>query len=129
MTDLVIWAQSVCRSTMALYREVKRQSECPVMVIVRKSEQGEAARQLREKQGQGTIEYSDVVDGDWDGGIETGREILAAHSGVGAVHVFSGYQVSEAIRHLIGEAHSMGLRTVVYDEAPCPVCVGIKATM
>jgi glycosyltransferase involved in cell wall biosynthesis len=114
---------------MALYREVKRQSGCPVTVIVRKNEHGEAARQLRERQGQGTIAYSDVVDGDWDGGIETGRAILAAHSGVGAVHVFSGYQVSEAIRQLIGEAHASGLRTVVYDEAPCPVCVGIKAVL
>ncbi len=129
MTDIVIWAQSVCRSTMALYREVKRQSGCPVTVIVRRSEHGEAARQLRERQGQGTIAYSDVVDGDWDGGIATGRAILAAHSGVGAVHVFSGYQVSEAIRQLIAEAHASGLRTVVYDEAPCPVCVGIKAVL
>ena len=40
MTDIVIWAQSVCRSTMALYREVKRQSGCPVTVIVRRSEHG-----------------------------------------------------------------------------------------
>ena len=127
MTDIVIWAQSVCRSTMALYREVKRQGGCRVTVIVRKSTLGEAARQLREKQGQGATAYSDVVDGEWDGGIETGRAILAAHSEPGAAHVFSGYQVSKSIRQLIGEAHSVGLRVVVYDEAPCPMCVGIKA--
>ena len=62
MTELVIWAQSVCRSTMALYREVKRLAGVPVTVVVRKNERGEWARQLRESQGQGSGEFVDVVD-------------------------------------------------------------------
>lgn len=41
MTELVIWAQSVCRSTMALYREMKRMAGVPVTVVVRKNERGE----------------------------------------------------------------------------------------
>lgn len=127
MTELVIWAQSVCRSTMSLYREVKRQCACPVLVVVRQSKHGEAARQLRERQGQAAEAYSDVVDFVWDGKIGTGMDILKAHSGVGAVHVFSGYQVSAAVRQLICEAHVRGLKTAVYDEAPCPMCVGLKA--
>lgn len=127
MTELVIWAQSVCRSTMSLYREVKRQCACPVLVVVRQSEHGEAARQVREKQGQSANAYSDVVDFVWDGKIGTGMDILKAHSGVGAVHVFSGYQVSAVVRQLICEAHARGLKAAVYDEAPCPVCMGLKA--
>lgn len=44
MTELVIWAQSVCRSTMALYREMKRMAGVPVVVVVRQSERGEFVR-------------------------------------------------------------------------------------
>ena len=129
MTELVIWAQNVCRSTMSLYREVKRQCACPVLVVVRQSKHGEAARRIREKQGQSATAYSDVVDFVWDGKLGTGMDILKAHSGDGAVHVFSGYQVSAAVRQLICEAHVRGLKTAVYDEAPCPVCVGLKAML
>ena len=129
MTELVIWAQNVCRSTMSLYREVKRQCACPVLVVVRQSKHGEEARRIREKQGQSATAYSDVVDFVWDGRLGTGMDILKAHSGDGAVHVFSGYQVSAAVRQLICEAHVRGLKTAVYDEAPCPVCVGLKAML
>ena len=93
MTELVIWAQSVCRSTMALYREVKRQAGVPVSVVMRHSERGDCARQMREAQGQGADGFADVVDIEWDGELESGRGIFVAHSGEGAVHVFSGYQV------------------------------------
>lgn len=127
MKELAIWAQSVCRSTMALYREVKRQAGCPVFVIVRQNTNGEIARLVRESQGQGESAYADVVDQYWDGLYQTGRAILDAHGN--AVHVFSGYQVSSAVRRLIGDAHVFGLRTVVYDEAPCPMCLGVKAIL
>ena len=86
MTELVIWAQSVCRSTMALYREMKRMAGVPVTVVVRKNERGEWARQLREAQGQGCGEFADVVDLEWDGEEQSGRGIFAAHCGEGAVH-------------------------------------------
>ncbi len=127
MTELVVWAQSVCRSTMGLYREVKRQAGVPVFVVVRQSSHGDAARQLRERQGQCASKYADVVDAEWDGGFESGLTILAAHSRPGFVHVFSGYQVSASVRRLIGCARSLGHRVIVYDEAPCPMCVGVKA--
>ena len=127
MTELVIWAQSVCRSTMALYREVKRMAGVPVTVVVRKNERGEWARQLREAQGQGSGEFADVVDLEWDGEEQSGRGIFAAHCGKGAVHVFSGYQVSAAVRALMQAAKEKGLRVVEYDEAPCEMCVGPKA--
>ena len=127
MTEFVIWAQSVCRSTMALYREVKRLAGVPVTVVVRKNERGEWARQLRESQGQGSGEFADVVDLEWDGEEQSGRGIFAAHCGEGAVHVFSGYQVSAAVRTLMQEAKEKGLRVIEYDEAPCEMCVGLKA--
>ena len=129
MIQLVIWAQSVCRSTMALYREVKRQAGVPVTVVVRQSKRGERARQMREAQGQGADEFADVVDVEWDGELESGRGIFAVHSGEGAVHVFSGCQVSAAVRGLMQEAHEKGLRVAVYDEAPCEMCVGVKALL
>lgn len=110
---------------MSLYREVKSQAGVPVVVVVWRSERGESARRLREAQGQGAGEFAGVVDGEWDGGLQSGREIIAEHSG--AVHVFSGYQASAAVRRLICEAHEKGCRTVVYDEAPCEMCIGGKA--
>lgn len=127
MNEIVIWAQSVCRSTMALYREVKRQSKCPVTVIVRLNACGEAVRVVREAQGQDESAYADVVDQYWDGDYLTGRAIIGEHSK--AIHVFSGYQVSSAVSRLIGDAHASGLRTIVYDEAPCEMCVGVKALL
>ena len=137
MSDIVIWAQSVCRSTMALYREVKRQAGVPVAVVLRRNACGECAQQLREAQGQGADEFADVVDIEWDGELGSGREILNARTtnhelrimNHGTVHVFSGYQVSAAVRQLICEAHEKGCRVVEYDEAPCEMCVGAKALL
>ncbi len=125
--EIVIWAHSECGSTMALFREVKRLAGVPVTVVVRRSERGEWARQLREAQGQGSGEFADVVDLEWDGEEQAGRGIFAAHCGSGAVHVFSGYQVSATVRRLICEAHEKECRIAVYDEAPCEMCIGGKA--
>lgn len=127
MREIIVWAQSVCRSTMALFREVKRQAGVPVTVVMRRDARGEDARRMRESQGQGACEFADVVDLEWDGEEQSGRGIFAAHCGEGAVHVFSGYQVSAAVRTLMQEAKEKGLRIVEYDEAPCEMCVGPKA--
>ena len=122
MTKIVIWAQSVCRSTMDLYREVKRlRDDVGVTVVLRRDGRGEDVRKLREAQGQG--DYSDVVDREWDGKVESGIELLD----LGAVHVFSGYQASRAVRELMIEAKRRALRVVEYDEAPCEMCLGGRA--
>lgn len=124
MTKIVIWAQSVCRSTMDLYREVKRlRDDVGVTVVLRRDGRGEDVRKLREAQGQG--DYSDVVDRVWDGKFESGVELLD----LGAVHVFSGYQVNRAVRELMVEAKRRALRVVEYDEAPCEMCVGVKGAL
>lgn len=129
MREIIVWAQSVCRSTMALFRDVKRQAGVPVTVVMRRDARGEDARRMRESQGQGEAEFADVVGIDWDGSLESGRTILAGRSAQGVVHVFSGYQVSAAVRTLICEAHGMGLRVAEYDEAPCEMCVGWMGAM
>ena len=120
---LVIWAQSMCRSTMALYREVRRLPRIDATVVLRQSDCAEAARRLREMQGQ--EDYSDVVDVVWNGCVASGKELL----GKGSVHVFSGYQASAAIRYLMCEAKMRGCRVVGYDEAPCEMCLGVKAVL
>ena len=124
MTKIVIWAQSVCRSTMDLYREVKRlRDDVGVTVVLRRDGRGEDVRKLREAQGQG--DYSDVVDREWDGKVESGIELLD----LGAVHVFSGYQASRAVRELMIEAKRRAFRVVEYDEAPCEMCLGVKGAL
>ena len=124
MTKIVIWAQSVCRSTMDLYREVKRlRDDVDVTVVLRRDGRGEDVRKLREVQGQG--DYSDVVDRVWDGKFESGIELLD----LGAVHVFSGYQACRAVRALMIEAKRRALRVVEYDEAPCEMCLGVKGAL
>ena len=124
MTKIVIWAQSVCRSTMDLYREVKRlRDDVGVTVVLRRDGRGEDVRKLREAQGQG--DYSDVVDREWDGKFESGIELLD----LGAVHVFSGYQACRAVRELMIEAKRRALRVVEYDEAPCEMCLGVKGAL
>ena len=124
MTKIVIWAQSVCRSTMDLYREVKRlRDDVGVTVVLRRDGRGEDVRKLREAQGQG--DYSDVVDREWDGKVESGIELLD----LGAVHVFSGYQACCAVRELMVEAKRRALRVVEYDEAPCEMCLGVKGAL
>ena len=124
MTEIVIWAQSICRSTMDLYREVKRlRDDVDVTVVLRRDERGEDVRKLREAQGQG--DYSDVVDRVWDGKVKSGIEFLD----LGAVHVFSGYQSCRAVRELMVEAKRRALRVVEYDEAPCEMCLGVKGAL
>ena len=124
MTKIVIWAQSVCRSTMDLYREVKRlRDDVGVTVVLRRDGRGEDVRKLREAQGQG--DYSDVVDREWNGKVESGIELLD----LGAVHVFSGYQACRAVRELMIEAKRRALRVVEYDEAPCEMCLGVKGAL
>ena len=124
MTGIVIWAQSVCRSTMDLYREVKRlRDDVGVTVVLRRDERGEDVRKLREAQGQG--DYSDVVDRVWNGKFESGIELL----NLGAVHVFSGYQACCAVRELMVEAKQRALCVVAYDEAPCEMCLGVKGAL
>ena len=129
MKELVIWAHSECRSTMSLYREVKRQAGVPVTIALWKYGESDDIRKLREATGQVHGEYAnlDLVPIGED--LQKGRELLKEHCGEGAVHVFCVYQNSPVWRQLILQAKKLGLRVIVYAEAPCEMCVGFKALL
>ena len=127
MRELVIWAHSECRSTMALFREVKRQAGVPVTIALWKSGEADDVRKARELTGQMPGEYAGLglipVGEDFNKGLS----LLSKHGDAGAVHVFCVYQNSPVWRRLILKAKDMGLRTVVYAESPCEMCTGAKA--
>ena len=125
--EIVIWAHSECRSTMSLYREVKRLAEVPVTIALWQHGADAEIRTRRETTGQGKGEYDDLELVPIGEDMEKGRSLLATHNGEGAVHVFCVYQVSQVWRQLIKEAKDCGARVVVYAEAPCEMCLGAKA--
>ena len=129
MKDIVIWAHSECRSTMSLYREVKRQAGVPVTIALWKYGERDDVRKSREASGQCAGEYADLDLVPIGEDLVRGQNLLAMHSGEGAVHVFCVYQNSPVWRQLILQAKKLGLRVVVYAEAPCEMCIGFKALL
>lgn len=129
MKELVIWAHSECRSTMSLFREVKRQAGVPVTIALWKYGESDDTRKLREATGQCAGEYADLDLMPVGEDLVRGQNLLAMHSGEGTVHVFCVYQNSPVWRQLILQAKKLGLRVIVYAEAPCEMCVGFKALL
>lgn len=127
--EIVIWAHSECRSTMSLFREVKRQARVPVTIALWQYGDTAEIRAKREDAGQAEGEYDDLAPVPVGEDLARGEELLAMHSGEGAVHVFCVYQNSAVWRRLILLAKKLGLHVVVYAEAPCEMCLGPKAWM
>ena len=127
MKSLVIWAHSECRSTMSLYREIRLKAGVPVTIALWQHGEGAEVRLKREATGQGVGEYGDLDLVPIGDDLELGRRLLAEHSGEGTVHVFCVYQNSAVWRKIILEAKSKGLFVAVYAEAPCEMCLGVKA--
>lgn len=119
MNELVIWAHSECKSNAALYAEVKRLAEARGLRVTM-CLWDEAS--IDESRKSHTLEWIRVGDD-----LRKGREILAAHGGQDSVHVFCVYHNSSVWRRLIVYAKQSGARVVVSAEAPCPMCVGLKA--
>jgi len=119
MKSLVIWAHSECRSNAALYGEVKRLAEARGGGVTMCLWDEKPMDEVRKVHG---LEYIKVGDD-----LEKGREMLAAHHGAGTTHVFCVYQNSAVWRKLMVEAKASGARVVVSAEAPCEMCVGVKA--
>jgi hypothetical protein len=119
MKSLVIWAHSECRSNAALYGEVKRLAEAMGVGVTMCLWDEKPMDEVRKVHG---LEYIKVGDD-----LEKGREVLSAHGGKGTVHVICVYQNSTVWRQLIVEAKASGSRVVVSAEAPCEMCVGLKA--
>ena len=125
--EIVIWAHSECRSTMSLFREIKRQAGVPVTISLWKYGQGDDVRQRRELDGQRIGEYDDLGLISIGEDYGRGRALLEQHLGEGVAHIFCVYQVSPVYRRLIAEAKSAGCKVFVYAEAPNEMCVGVKA--
>lgn len=125
--EIVIWAHSECRSTMALFREVKRQAGVPVTIALWQHGDDAEIRTRREAVGQSVGEYDDLNLVPIGEDLKRGRRFLSEHSAEGIVHVFCVYQNSTVWRKLILEAKEKGLYVVVYAEAPCEMCLGVKA--
>lgn len=121
MRDLVIWAHSECRSNAALYAEVKRLAQARGLRVTMCLWDEMPMEESRKSHG---LEWIKVGDD-----LKKGREVLAAHGGKGVVHVFCVYQNSSVWRRLIVEAKRSGSRVVVSAEAPCEMCVGLKARL
>ena len=119
--SLVIWIHSTCRSTAALVRETKRQAEAAGWQVT-VCEWG--LKQL-------PSDRLEIIDGLIPVGdnFEKGRSILREHGGPGSVQVFCVYQNSFVWRRLIVEAKKGGARVVVYSEAPCEMCLGLKTAL
>ena len=118
-SELVIWAHSECRSNAALYAEVKRLAETQglrVTMCLWDEMPMEESRKSYE------LEWIRVGDD-----LKKGREVLASHGGKDSAHVFCVYQNSSVWRRLIVEAKRGGARVIVSAEAPCPMCLGLKA--
>lgn len=118
---VVIWAHSECRSNAALYAAVRK----------RAAEQGIAVKiclwnqKLQPESRKIEIEDAVVVGEDYAKGLTVLREFGGADS----VQVFCVYQNSSVWRRLIAEAKRGGARVVVNAEAPCEMCLGVKATL
>lgn len=119
MKELVIWAHSECRSNAALYGDVKRLAEARGVGVTMCLWDEKPMDEIRKVHG---LEYIKVGDD-----LQKGRNVLTAHGGKGTIHVFCVYQNSAVWRQLIVEAKASGARVVVSAEAPCEMCVGLKA--
>ena len=118
---VVIWAHSECRSNAALYAAVRK----------RAAEQGIAVKiylwnqKLQPESRKIEIEDAVVVGEDYAKGLTVLREF----GGPDSVQAFCVYQNSSVWRRLIAEAKRGGARVVVNAEAPCEMCLGVKATL
>lgn len=121
VNEIVIWAHSECRSNAALYAEVKRLAEAQGLRVTMCLWDEMPMEESRKSHG---LEWIKVGDD-----LKKGREVLAAHGGADATHVFCVYQNSSVWRRLIVEAKKSGSRVVVSAEAPCEMCVGLKARL
>lgn len=112
MKELVVWAYSYCRSTLAFYRGLGKAFGVPLVVCIWK----EIAK-LRTKVGFTKNEFSDMditfIGNDYD----KARNILNEHRE--AHHIFGAYQSVKIFQILMVEAKNMGCRVGIASEAPC----------
>ena len=119
LKSLVIWAHSECRSNAALYAAVRNLA----------AEKGIAVKiclwnQKLQPEWR-KIEIGDAVTVGEN--YAKGLAVLREFGGSDTVQVFCVYQNSSVWRRLIVEAKRGGARVVVTAEAPCEMCLGVRA--
>lgn len=124
MKGLVVWAQSACRSQMALYRALGKAFGVEVVVPVWFYKKTKDYVDNRNEVGFSDCEYEDMtiipVGEDFDKGIE----VLNSYPGWS--HLFCNYQGSKVFRKLQMVAASRGEKTAIGSESPCNMFNGIK---
>ena len=122
MKGIVIWSQSNCRSTMALYRELIRELNVPALITLWHYNKCEKDKDIREQIGFSHDEFSDLpiepVGEDWSKGLLVLKSHPTWH------HVFCIWQGSPVYRRLIVEAKHMGCSVAVMCESPCNMASG-----
>ena len=122
MNGIVIWSQSNCRSTMALYREMIRELNVPALITLWHYNKGDGDKDIREKVGFSHDEFSDLpiepVGEDWVKGLSVLESYSTWH------HVFCVWQGSPVYRRLIVEARCRGCPVAVMCESPCNMASG-----
>lgn len=111
MKGLVIWAQSYCRSTLALYISLGNIYEVPYLIIIR-----DKINKLREQIGYSNEEFDDshIVYLDSN---DNGMSVLNKYCKWN--HLFSSYQHDSYFQNLIKEAIRLKVDYAIGSEAPC----------
>lgn len=120
-TRIAIWAHSECRSTAVLYKAVQELAAARGISTVFR-----LWGKIEMPPGRKIPLENALLVGD---DLAKGRAALMACGGPDTIQVFCVYQNSATWRQLIVEAKQGGARTVIYAEAPCEVCLGIKALL
>jgi glycosyltransferase involved in cell wall biosynthesis len=110
MNELVIWANSYCRSTLAFYRGLGTASSLPVKIVVMKG-----LSEARKKTGFDNSEFADLDIVPYEG-IKKAEQLL--FSSKNSLHIFGAYQSRLFIR-LIESAIRSNISFGVASEAPC----------
>lgn len=124
MRGVVIWAQSNCRSTMALYRGIIHELDVPSLITLWHYKKCESDKDIREQIGFTHDEFSDLPIEPVGENYEKGLSIIKAHPGWH--HVFCVWQGSPVYRRLIVEARRRGCPVAVMCESPCNMASGWK---
>ena len=122
MNGIVIWSQSNCRSTMALYRELIRELNVPSLITLWHYNKCEGDRDIREQVGFSHDEFSDLPMEPVGEDLARGLSVLKSHQAWH--HVFCVWQGSPVYRRLIVEAKRLGCAVAVMCESPCNMASG-----
>lgn len=127
MSGIVIWAQSNCRSMMALYRAVAGVAGVPVLITLWRYNNDGCESDVRTKVGFRVDEFSDVLAVPVGENYAAGSRILQEHKGW--THLFCVWQPSPVYRKLIVNAKQLGSHVGVMCESPCNMSSGWQGVL